>query len=193
MYDLLLKNISRFIELTMEESQYFTSLLTLKKLRKRQFLIKEGEICRYQYFVNRGCLRTFYIDNKGLEHNVQFSIEDWWSGDMHSFITQKPGRFNIVAIEDSEVVCIDKQSQETLYVQVPKFEKFFRHLLQGAFITLQERVLASMSETAEERYIKFKNKYPEMDKRIPKNQVASFLGITPESLSRVRRELSLRK
>lgn len=193
MYDLLLKNISRFIELTIEESLYFTSVLTLKKLRKRQFLIKEGEICRYQYFVSRGCLRTFYIDNKGLEHNVQFSIEDWWSGDMHSFITQKPGRFNIMAIEDSEVVCIDKQSQEALYVQVPKFEKFFRHLLQGAFITLQERVLASMSETAEERYIKFRNKYPEMDKRIPKNQVASFLGITPESLSRVRRELSLRK
>ncbi len=193
MYDLILNNISRFIELTMEESQYFTSLLTLKKLRKRQFLIKEGEICRYQYFVNRGCLRTFYIDNKGLEYNVQFSIEDWWTGDMHSFITQKPGRFNIVAIEDSEVVYIDKQSQEALYIQVPKFEKFFRHLLQGAFITLQERVLASMSETAEERYIKFRNKYPEMDKRIPKNQVASFLGITPESLSRVRRELSLRK
>ncbi|MFM9907778.1 MAG: Crp/Fnr family transcriptional regulator [Chitinophagaceae bacterium] len=193
MYDLILNNISRFIELTTEESQYFTSLLAIKKLRKRQFLLKEGEICRYQYFVTRGCIRTFYIDNKGLEHNVQFSIEDWWSGDMHSFITQKPGRFNIVAIEDSEVVCIDKQSQETLYVQLPKFEKFFRHLLQGAFITLQERVLSSMSETAEERYIKFRSKYPEMDKRIPKNQVASFLGITPESLSRVRRELSLKK
>lgn len=193
MYDLILKNVARFINLTPDEIRYFTSLLKTKTIRKRQYLIQEGEICRYEYFVNRGCLRTFFIDAKGLEHNVQFSIEDWWTGDMYSFLTQKPGRYNIVAVEDSELLYIDKQSHEELYINVPKFEKFFRHLLQGAFISLQERILARLSETAEERYINFRKKYPTMDKRIPQNQVATFLGITPESLSRVRKQLAVKK
>lgn len=193
MYELILKNVSRFIELTPEEVRFFTALFKSKTVRKKQYLLQEGSVCRYEYFVNRGCLRTFFVDNKGLEHNVQFSVEDWWTGDMYSFLTQKPGRFNIVAVEDSELLCIDHPSLEELYKKVPKFEKFFRHLLQNAFIALQERVLSGMSETAEERYINFRKKYASMDKRIPQNQVASFLGITPESLSRVRRQLTHKK
>lgn len=193
MYELILKNVSRFIELTPEEAHFFTALFKPKTVRKKQYLLQEGSVCRYEYFVNRGCLRTFFIDNKGLEHNVQFSVEDWWTGDMYSFLTQKPGRFNIVAVEDSELLCIDHPSLEELYKKVPKFEKFFRHLLQNAFIALQERILSGISETAEERYKNFRKKYASMDKRIPQNQVASFLGITPESLSRVRRQLTQRK
>lgn len=193
MYELILKNVSRFIELTPEEVRFFTALFKSKTVRKKQYLLQEGSVCRYNYFVNRGCLRTFIVDNKGLEHNVQFSVEDWWTGDMYSFLTQKPGRFNIVAMEDSELLCIDHPSMEELYKKVPKFERFFRHLLQNAFIALQERVLSGMSETAEERYMNFRRKFAFMDKRIPQNQVASFLGITPESLSRVRRQLTKKK
>ena len=193
MYELILKNVSRFIELTPEEVRYFAALFKSKTVRKKQYLLQEGFVCRYEYFVNRGCLRTFFVDNKGLEHNVQFSVEDWWTGDMYSFLTQKPGRFNIVAVEDSDLLCIDYPSLEELYKRVPKFEKFFRLLLQNAFIALQERVLSGMSETAEERYINFRKKYASMDNRIPQNQVASFLGITPESLSRVRRQLTQKK
>jgi CRP-like cAMP-binding protein len=193
MHERILKNVSRFIELTPDETRYFVSLLKHKKIRKRQYLVQEGDIARYEYFVNEGCLRTFHTDDKGMEHNVQFSIEDWWTGDMYSFLTQTPGKYNIIAIEDSDLSCIDREAQELLYTKVPKFEKFFRHLLQNAFIALQERILSGMSESAEERYLNFRKKYSEMDKRIPQNQIASFLGITPESLSRVRKQLMGKK
>ncbi len=193
MHDRILKNISRFIELTPEEARYFISLLKHKKIRKRQYLVQEGDIARYEYFVNKGCLRTFHTDDKGMEHNVQFSIEDWWTGDMYSFLTQTPGKYNIIAIEDSDLLCIDSEALELLYTKVPKFERFFRHLLQNAFIALQERILSGMSESAEERYLNFRNKYSAMDKRIPQNQIASFLGITPESLSRIRKQLMVKK
>lgn len=190
MYDLILKNVHRFIELTPEEKKLFISLLKPKKVYKRQLLFQEGNIAHYQYFVTKGCLRTYFIDNKGQEHNVQFAIEDWWTGDMHGFLTQKESRFNIIAIEDSEMLSIDKPSMEELYHKVPKFNSYFRQLLQNAFISFQDRILSGMSETAEERYVNFRKKYPSMDKRIPQNQIASFLGITPESLSRVRKNLT---
>ena len=193
MFDLILKNVARFIELTPEETDYFTSILITRHIPKKEYLVKEGDYVRYQGFVNSGCLRTFFVDPKGVEHNVQFAIEDWWTGDMHGFLTQKPARYNIVAIEDTEMLCFDRQAQEELYVRIPKFERFFRHLLQNAFIAQQERIIANLSETAEERYLNFRKKYPKMDKRIPQNQIASFLGITPESLSRIRRQLARKK
>ena len=193
MFDLILKNVSRFIELTPEETAFFISILKPRHLNKKEFLVKEGDHVRYQGFVNSGCLRTYFVDPKGVEHNVQFAIEDWWTGDMHAFLTQKPARYNIVAIEETEMLCFDRQAQEELYQKVPKFERFFRHLLQNAFISQQERIIANLSETAEERYLNFRKKYPKMDKRIPQNQIASFLGITPESLSRIRRQLARKK
>jgi CRP-like cAMP-binding protein len=186
MYDLILKNISRFITLTTEEERYFISLLKIKKLKKKQYLLQEGNINRYQYFVNKGCLRTYTIDERGLEHIIQFAIEDWWTGDMYSFLTQTPARYTIEALEDSEVVCLDKASMEELYLKVPKFEKFFRQLLQNAFISLQERIISNLSKPADERYCTFIEKYPKMEQRLPLKQIASYLGITPESLSRIR-------
>ena len=186
MYDLILKNISRFITLTPEEEQYFTSLLKLKKIKKKGYLLQEGDISRHQYFVNKGCLRTYTIDEKGLEHIIQFAIEDWWNGDMFSFLTQTPARFTIDALEDSELLCLEKNALEELYIKIPKFERFFRHLLQNAFIALQERIVANLSQPADERYCTFITKYPDMEKRLPLKQIASYLGITPESLSRIR-------
>ncbi len=186
MYDLILKNISRFIVLTEEEKDYFISILKVKKLRKKQYLLQEGDVCRYEYFVNKGCLRTYTINDKGQEHIVQFAIEDWWTGDMYSFLTQTPAFYTIDALEDSELLCFDKHTLETLYTKVPKFEKFFRLLLQNAFIASQRRIIESMSLTAEERYCGFIDNYPKMEKRLPLKQIASYLGITAESLSRIR-------
>lgn len=186
MYDLILKNISRFITLTPEEEQYFNSLLKVKRVRKKQYLLQEGDICRYDYFVNKGCLRTYTIDEKGQEHILQFAIEDWWIGDMYSFLTQTPARYNIDALEDSELLCLERNALEELYVKVPKFERFFRHLLQNAFIAMQERINISLTKTADERYCTFIENYPLMEKRLPLKQIASYLGITPESLSRIR-------
>jgi CRP-like cAMP-binding protein len=193
MYERILQNVARHIQLTEEEQAYFTSLLQVKRLRKKQYLLQEGDVARYEYFVNKGCLRTYYIDPKGIEHVVQFAIEEWWIGDMYSFLTQKPARVAIDALEDSEVLIIDKESWEELFVRVPKFERFFRHLLQNAFIANQERIINAMSQTAEERYLNFMERYPQFEQRIPQNQIASFLGITPESLSRVRKHLTAKK
>ncbi|MES1224306.1 MAG: cyclic nucleotide-binding domain-containing protein, partial [Bacteroidota bacterium] len=137
MHDLVLKNISRYIQLTKEETDYFISLLKEKKIRRKQYLLQEGDVCHYEYFVTKGCLRTYQLDQKGQEYIVQFAIEDWWIGDMYSFITQKPSKYNIDALEDSVVLAIEKKLLDELYIRVPKFEKFFRHLLQNAFIALQ--------------------------------------------------------
>ena len=186
MYHLILKNISRFITLTPEEEKYFTSLLKIKKLKKKQYLLQEGDVGRNECFVNKGCLRAYSIDEKGQEHIVQFAIEDWWIGDMYSFLTQTPARLTIDALEDSELFCIDSISVENLFIKVPKFERFFRMLVQNAFIASQRRIIESMSLTADERYCRFIENYPLMEQRLPLKQIASFLGITPESLSRIR-------
>ena len=186
MYDLILKNISRFITLTPEEEQYFISILKPKKLKKKQYLLQEGDITRHEYFVNKGCLRTYTIDEKGQEHIIQFAIEDWWTGDMYNFLTQKPARYTIDAIEDSELLCLEKNALEELYIKIPKFEKFFRHLLQNAFIAGQSRIIDMISLSADDRYCNFVTQYPSMEKRLPKKQIASYLGIKPESLSRLR-------
>jgi CRP-like cAMP-binding protein len=190
MYDLVLKNISRYIQLTPEETAYFISLLKEKKLRRKQYLLQEDDICYYEYFVTQGCLRTYYIDQKGQEYIVQFAVEDWWIGDMYSFLTQKPSRYNIDALEDSVVLSIEKKSLDELYIRVPKFEKFFRHLLQNAFIAFQERITSTISGSGEDRYKQFQSKYPNLEERIPQRMIASFLGLTPESLSRIRRQFA---
>jgi len=190
MYELILKNISRYIQLTKEETEYFTSLLKEKKLRIKQYLLQEGDICRHENFVVQGCLRTYHIDSKGQEHIVQFAVEDWWIGDMYSFLTQKPSRYAIDALEDSVVLSIEKKSMDELYIKVPKFEKFYRHLLQNAFIALQERITSNISETGEERYRQFQLKYSKIEERVPQRMIASFLGLTPESLSRIRRQFA---
>jgi len=190
MYNLLLQNISKYIQLTQEERDYFTSAIQIKRLRKKQYLVQEGDVCRYESFVNKGCLRTYHVDEKGQEHIAQFAIEGWWISDMYSFLTVTPARFNVDALEDSELLCLDKPSVEELYIQVPKSERFFRIILQNAFIAHQQRIIANMSKTAEERYLDFINHYPKVEQRVPQHQIASYLGITPESLSRIRRQLT---
>jgi CRP-like cAMP-binding protein len=186
MFDLILKNVSRHITLTPEEAQYFTSILQKRSLRKRQYLLQAGDISRYECFVNKGCLRTYHVDDKGQEHIVQFAFEEWWTGEMYSFLTGQPSSYNIDALEDSELLLIEQSQWEQLFIEIPKFERLFRMLLQNAFISMQRRITDNMSLTAEERYIKFSKQYPQFEQRLPLRQIASYLGITPESLSRIR-------
>src|SRR5689334_792184 len=167
MYNLILQNISRYIQLTKEEAEYFISILHVKKLRRKQYLVQEGDVCRFESFVNKGCLRTYQVDEKGQEHIAQFGIEGWWISDLYSFLTATPALFNVDALEDSELFCLDKSSLEELYVQVPKFERFFRIILQNAFVAHQQRIIANMSKTAEERYVDFMNRYPQLEQRVP--------------------------
>lgn len=187
---LILENISRHIDLTEEEADYFISLLKQKTIRKRQFLLQSGEISRHETFVVKGLLRAYTIDKSGYEHVAMFASEGWWISDLYSFLTQSPGSQNIDALEDTEVLQIEKDDLERLYLEIPKFDRFFRILLQNAFVANQQRILASISLTAEEQYLAFVRKYPSLEQRVPQHQVASYLGITPETISRIRRSLT---
>ena len=193
MYENLLQHVSRRINLDPAEADFFVSLLQHQKLRKKQYLSKEGEVCKYSGYVLKGCLRTYELDEQGNEHVLQFSIEDWWVGDLYSFFTETPSRYYVDALEPTELALMDLASQELLYEKVPKFERYFRILIQNAFIASQRRVISAISRPAEERYLEFHKRYPTLEQRIPQHQIASYLGITPESLSRIRKQLSNRK
>ena len=190
MFNLIIKNISKHLQLSEEERNYFTALLKFKRLRKKQYLLEEGEVCTHECFVNSGCLRMYHLNDKGQEHIVQFAVADWWIGDQYSFLTGLPSAYFIDALEESEVLLIEKNKLEELYTAVPKFERFFRIAFQNSYVALQRRILAGLSQSAEEKYLDFLNRYPDIEQKVPQHQVASYLGITPESLSRIRKQLS---
>ncbi len=181
------------IDLTDEECERATTFFIPKKVRKNQFLLHAGEVNRYLAFVSKGCLRLYSIDAEGEEHVVQFAIEDWWIGDMLSFLTGTPATYNIDALEDSEVLLLERVMQQQLFIEIPKFERFFRVLLENNFVAKERRIAASLSMSAEEQYLSMLRTYPAIVQRVPLNQIASYLGITPQSLSRIRKELAEKK
>lgn len=162
----------------------------IKKLRKKQYLLQEGDVWRYNAFVLSGFLRTYRVDDKGQEHFIQFSVENWWAGDRESYIDEKPAKFNIDAFEDSEVLLISKDDFEMLLSKIPAFCIFMRNLMERSLIALRNRVHSNITYTAEEKYSDFLKTYPSLSNRIPQHMIASFLGITPETLSRVRNQIS---
>lgn len=188
--DLILQNISRHIQLNKTETDFFISLLQTKKLKRKEFLLKQGDICKTENFIIKGCLRTYTIDNNGFEHIVMFGIEDWWVGDLLSFLTQSPATYFIDALEDTEVLQITKANLDQLYERVPKFERFFRLILQNAFITQQQRINQNLSYTAEQRYLDFITKHPNLEQRLSQKQISAYLGITSVFLSMLRKKLS---
>jgi len=190
MFDLLKKHINRRVPLTDEEFNICTKFFISKKLKKHQFLLNEGYVCRYLGFVNSGCLREYSIDSKGIEHIIQFAIEDWWISDLHSFLSGMPATYNIDALQDSEILLLNKSAREELLNGCPKMERFFRLLIEANSVASQQRISDSLSASAEERYLKFIKTYPKLFEQVPQNHIASYLGITPQSLSRIRKELS---
>jgi CRP-like cAMP-binding protein len=191
-YDLILSNVSKHIQLTYDEVKFFTSLLRYRKIRKRQYLLQAGDISHYENFVTKGCLRAYTVDEQGAEHIIMFGMEGWWISDLYSFLTNTPASQNIDALEDSEVFSIERSDLELLYEKVPKFNKFFLKLLQNAFVAHQRRILASISQSAEEQYNEFIAKYPSIEQRVPQHQIASYLGLSPETISRIRRNKAYR-
>ena len=188
MFDLLRSHILKRIDLTDEEFHRCTTLFIPKKIRSKQFFLQEGDVDKYIAFVAKGCLRLYSVDDKGEEHIVQFAIEDWWISDPYSFLTGQPTIYNIDALEDSELLLLTKESQEQLCLDIPKFERFFRLLLQDKLVAMQRRITQSISASAEERYLQFLKSYPTIVQRVPQAHIASYLGITPQSLSRIRKE-----
>lgn len=182
----LLKSLSKYVVLSPEEGEVVTSLFTRKKFRRRQYILQEGDAVRHETFVLSGLTRTYEVDEKGGEHVVQFGLEDWWVGDLYGFLTDTPSHYNIDCLEDTEVLQITKPNLERLYERVPKMERHFRIIIQNAFIAATSRVASTLSKNATERYDDFIAKYPQIEQRVPNHQIASYLGITPQSLSRIR-------
>lgn len=189
-FNLILENINRHILLEKEESDFFISLLQYRSLKRKEFLLRQGEVCRVETFIVKGCLRVYTIDENGMEHITLFGVEGWWVADLSSFITQLPAVYNIDALEDTEVLQISKEKLEKLYEKVNKFERFFRIILQNAYVAQQNRINQNLSFTAEQRYLDFIKKYPRLEQRIPQKQVSAYLGITPVFLSMIRRKIS---
>lgn len=182
---LILDHIDLHIALTEEEQSYFTSLLNTKKLKKRQFLSQEGDISKGPAFVTEGILRSYSLDKNGFEHIIQFAPPGWWIGDMYSMVRQQPGRLYIDAIVDSELTWLWKSDLDKLYARVPKFERLFRILAENSVITYQDRLISNLSLPAIERYGQFCKQYPSLIECLPQKQVASYIGVTPEFLSKM--------
>jgi len=185
-YELILNNIARHIALDEEEKAHFITLLKPLQVLKNDFILKQGQVCKSITFVHSGILRAYYLDKHGKESTIMFAVQDWWITDMYCFINPQPAMLNIEAVESSSILQLQKSDLDNLYIQVPKFEKFFRIIMQNAYIREQLRIIQNLSLSAEERYNNFLAKYPQVAKQVKQKQIASYLGITPEFLSTIR-------
>ena len=187
----LLDYINRTIELNQEEEQRLCESLTFRKLLKGQYFLQQGDVCKYSGFVVSGCTKTFYVDDEGQEHVVMFSVEDWWTSDMGSYIAQKPADFNVQCLENTVLIQFSYENQETMMREIPKLERFFRIIIQKALVASQKRIVRNLSMSAKDRYLFFRKEYPKIEQRIPQYLIASYLGITKEFLSKVKSQLIL--
>lgn len=190
MFEFLYKKVNETITISEEEFEYAKTLFIPKKLRKKRFLLQDGDPCKYTIFVEQGLLRSYTVDEKGSEHILQFAMQGWWSADLYSFLTGEPSEYNIEALEDSELLLITKPSWDILLKEVPAFERYFRILIQNNLIVTQRRLMGTFSTTAEERYHKLLEDFPDISQRVPQHMIASYIGITRETLSRIRNQIA---
>jgi len=193
MINVLFSHIAEKVSLTVADQEAISGYFVAKKLRKRQYLLQEGEVCKYLTFVAKGLLRTYNVDEKGDEHMSIFGWEGWWVSDFNSFLSGEPAMFNIDAIEESEVLMITLANYEALTLAVPIMDRYFRILYQNSLVTKERRLMSSISHSAEEKYVALLESNPQIIERIPQNLIASYLGIAPETLSRIKKQLAIRK
>ena len=186
MYDIFQQYLDQKISLSNDEKELIRSVSILKKLRKKQYLLQEGDVWKYHAFITKGCMRTYAVDDKGLEHIIYFGIENWWIGDRESLFTHTPSKLNIDAIEDSEVVLFTNPNFEMICAKIPAFRDMVHAIISKSLNVNQNRVLSNISKTAEEKYVDFIQRYADFAIRIPQSMIASYLGIKPETLSRIR-------
>lgn len=190
MYDLFFRKLNELEPLSDKELDLMSSSLTTKKLRRKQYLLQEGDVCKYIAFVESGALKSYSIDAKGGEHILQFALEGWIISDLYSFLTGEPSSYHIQALEDCQLVLISQQAHEELLQQVPTYETYIRLQITNAYIALQKRLNFVQSLNAEERYKNLLALQPGIVQRVPQHMIASYMGLTPETLSRIRRKIS---
>jgi CRP-like cAMP-binding protein len=189
MWELLLQNFAKKgVLLTESETDIVTSQFRYRKYRKNQYILQQGDVARCESYILKGLTRTYLVDDKGQEHVMYFGPEDYWVGDLRSHFFEKPANYNIDCLEETEVLQITKQSIEELCLQVPRMNTFYRHLYRGSIIAHEYRTASILTKSTLERYQEFIQKHPQLEQRIPNLQIASYLGITPQSLSRLRRQ-----
>ncbi len=188
-HHLIIKNVSRFIELTDLEKHRFISLLKEITIKKKNFLLLEGDVAKYEYFITNGCLKTYTLDEDGTQHISMFGIEGYWTTDMASFISREPSRFFVEALEDTELLAISRPNYDLLFKEIPKFERFYRILYQRSLMSYIQRSNHGISLTAEERYLRFKEKHPQIIKRIKQKDLAAYIGVTPEFMSMIKKKI----
>lgn len=188
MYPNFIQHIRRYVSLTDEETTLLLQHTKPLTPRKKEYLLQQDQVCRYNYFVEQGCLRMFFVNDKGIEQIVQFALENWWIADYMSFGMQRPSNFAIQAVEPSQIVGIAYSQQDELFRQLPQLERYFRIMMQRAYAAAQMRVKFFHDFTKEESYLHFINMFPDFVQRIPQYMLASYLGITPEYLSELRKK-----
>jgi CRP-like cAMP-binding protein len=193
MLDILLNQIQEKVLLSDQEKEVVKTFFIPKRLRKRQYLLQEGDVCKHLAFIAKGLLRSYNIDEKGIEHVNVFGWEGWWLSDFHSFLSGVPAVFNIDAIEDSELLMISLEDYNALTLAVPIMDRYFRILYQNSLVTKERRLMSAVTHTAEEKYVQLAESNPHIIERIPQNLIASYLGFAPETLSRIKRNLAGKK
>ena len=192
-YDKLIHYFEQRTQLSDADKDLIRASYKPKKLKKKEFLFRQGEICKYEGFVATGSFRLFYTDDKGLEHVLYFAFENWWVGDMASFYEHEPSALNVQALQDSELLVIDETLKDLLYEKVPSLEKVFRQMTQKHLTVLQKRFLVTVSANAEARFNELLERCPTIEQMVPQHQIASYLGILPESLSRMKKQIAKRE
>lgn len=185
---LIFKNISKHVFLDDQEKELVWSLINVEQIKKKQLVLKQEQYCRKIYFVEEGSLRAFNINKDGRDSTIMFAVSDWWITDMDSFMNQSLSSLSIIALEDCNLLSLSFENLQCIFSKIPKFEKFFRILFQNAYIREQRRALHNISMTTEERYHQFLHKYPAIVEKITQKQIASYLGVTPEFLSAIKKK-----
>lgn len=188
--DLILSNVAKHISLNEKEKLFFLSILEPKALKKKTLFLEAGMICKSSAFVLDGAVKSYTVDADGKEHILSFATKEWWISDLYSLISKKPAILNIEAIADSAVIILTRENQQVLFEKIPKFERFFRILVENSLVANQQRLIDNLSSTAEERYLRFIRKYPTIPSCVPQHNIASYLGMTPEFLSKIRARLA---
>ena len=186
----LIDYFEKHLPLNEEEKSIVKELFKERRVRRRQFILQEGDVSKLNTFVVEGCFKMYMVDANGKEHNLQFAIENWWIGDIGSFHSERPSKLYIEAIENSVILQINKEDQLKIFVEYPKFNRIFRVITENALVSMQRRILQNISSTAEDRYLDFMERYPHFFNRISNVQIASYLGVTPEFLSTIRKRLA---